>query len=332
MNTKLKKIISALLAVLMFSVIFTMTASAGSSVTYHFDSGVDFEFSGATLFITGSGYIPDMPSYRPWDGLSENGVSVAGSVKTIIISSGITYIGENSLSGFVNLENIIFESSTARSVEKPLTIGEWSITSCPSLKEIVFPDRTVSLGEGAFSSCTSLERVSFGSKFETISGSKLDTFNGCPLKEFNVSETNEKFTSVDGVLYSKDMTTLILYPSAKNGEVYTLPESVLKIETFAFGKTTNLLRLVFPNPDIVLADMAITEIGTLNQLQAPDSCTTVKDYVKEHNMIYVNENGEMTDSCICHRDGFIGFFYKIIRLFWMLFKMNPTCECGAAHY
>ena len=35
---------------------------------------------------------------------------------------------------------------------------------------------------------------------------------------------------------------------------------------------------------------------------------------------------------LCHKDGILGFFWKIIRIFQKLFGMNPVCECGAAHY
>ena len=35
---------------------------------------------------------------------------------------------------------------------------------------------------------------------------------------------------------------------------------------------------------------------------------------------------------LCHKSGFIGFIWKIVQFFWKLFKMNPECECGAAHY
>ena len=44
---------------------------------------------------------------------------------------------------------------------------------------------------------------------------------------------------------------------------------------------------------------------------------------------------EPTDSTcdhLCHKSGFIGFIWKIVQFFWKLFKMNPVCECGAAHY
>lgn len=40
------------------------------------------------------------------------------------------------------------------------------------------------------------------------------------------------------------------------------------------------------------------------------------------------------DSCdhICHKSGFMGFLWKIVRFFWKLFNMNPVCSCGVAHY
>ena len=37
-------------------------------------------------------------------------------------------------------------------------------------------------------------------------------------------------------------------------------------------------------------------------------------------------------SCNCHKGGFIGFIWKIVQFFWKLFKMNPICSCGVAHY
>lgn len=37
-------------------------------------------------------------------------------------------------------------------------------------------------------------------------------------------------------------------------------------------------------------------------------------------------------TCICHKGGFMGFIYKIIRIFWKIFGTNKACACGAAHY
>lgn len=40
------------------------------------------------------------------------------------------------------------------------------------------------------------------------------------------------------------------------------------------------------------------------------------------------------DTCdhLCHKDGILGFFWKIMQFFWKIFGTNPVCECGAAHY
>ena len=40
------------------------------------------------------------------------------------------------------------------------------------------------------------------------------------------------------------------------------------------------------------------------------------------------------DNCshLCHKTGFLGFIWKIVRFFQKLFRMNPVCECGAIHY
>ena len=37
-------------------------------------------------------------------------------------------------------------------------------------------------------------------------------------------------------------------------------------------------------------------------------------------------------SCNCHKTGFMGIIWKILKFFYKLFKINPVCECGAAHY
>ncbi|MGN1419161.1 MAG: hypothetical protein ACI4W6_07515, partial [Acutalibacteraceae bacterium] len=44
------------------------------------------------------------------------------------------------------------------------------------------------------------------------------------------------------------------------------------------------------------------------------------------------ENPSENCSCMCHKTGFVGFIYKIIRIFWKLFGINKICDCGVNHY
>ena len=44
-------------------------------------------------------------------------------------------------------------------------------------------------------------------------------------------------------------------------------------------------------------------------------------------------DGEINScSCICHSDGFMSIFWKILRFFFKTFGINKKCECGVSHY
>lgn len=61
-----------------------------------------------------------------------------------------------------------------------------------------------------------------------------DAFNMDALVEISVSADNKKFTSRDGVLFTKDLSVLIKYPNAKTGKSYTLPGETRIIAAGAF--------------------------------------------------------------------------------------------------
>lgn len=52
------------------------------------------------------------------------------------------------------------------------------------------------------------------------------------------------------------------------------------------------------------------------------------------NSLFYDENeGSKTCGCICHKENFISrIIYKILSIFWKLFKIGKSCECGAVHY
>lgn len=79
------------------------------------------------------------------------------------------------------------------------------------------------------------------------------TFSYCSkLTEILVDSENQNYSSIDGVLYSKDKTTLIQVPGGKSGEVI-IPDAVTTVEEYAFinckgltsvtiGKSVTLIR------------------------------------------------------------------------------------------
>jgi len=56
------------------------------------------------------------------------------------------------------------------------------------------------------------------------------------------------------------------------------------------------------------------------------------DYYCDECGISLGTSGSQNCSCSCHKSGFMGFIYKILRIFWKLFGIRKTCDCGAIHY
>ena len=67
------------------------------------------------------------------------------------------------------------------------------------------------------------------------------SFNNCPkLEKFTLNETSDKYEVIDGVIYSKDMSTLIRYPGAKSAEYFTIPSTVTTILSDAFRNGSHI--------------------------------------------------------------------------------------------
>ena len=73
-------------------------------------------------------------------------------------------------------------------------------------------------------------------------------FENCPyLTEIIVAEDNPYFTSVDGVLYNKNLTKLIAYPAGKRAESFVIPDSVKVIGEDAFNDCVYLNSITIPS-------------------------------------------------------------------------------------
>ena len=64
-------------------------------------------------------------------------------------------------------------------------------------------------------------------------------FSNLPkLQGITVDPANTSFSSINGVLFSKDGTILFTYPPGKTAETYTIPQSVTRINSLSFMNTS----------------------------------------------------------------------------------------------
>ncbi len=123
-------------------------------------------------------------------------------------------------------------------------------------------------------------------------------FLNCPsLRSIEVGENNPNYCSVNGVLFSKDKTTLILYPPAV-GDSYTIPDSVTSVGDYAFldcislrsvtipdsvkgigehafENCTSLAAVIFGGSMISIGDSAFSGCTSLTSLIVPDSVISI---------------------------------------------------------
>ncbi len=134
------------------------------------------------------------------------------------------------------MDHLIFSEYTVP--DGVTVIGAEAFQWC-SFISITIPDSVKSIEDLAFNSCYQLEEVIIGSGVTEINPS---AFFGCRgLYNISVSNQNEAYSSEDGVLYNKDKTTLIKYPSGSPAQSYTLPESVAVIGYSAFSDVWGLM-------------------------------------------------------------------------------------------
>jgi hypothetical protein len=123
------------------------------------------------------------------------------------------------------------------------------------LHEYIVPLSVKYICSGAFKDCSSIELLILHDGIEEIGdidyygGIDYDNaFIGCTsLKSIEVSAENKYFSSIDGVLFNKDVTTLIRFPAGKEISSYIIPSSVEQIDTDAFGCCKSLREIAIPN-------------------------------------------------------------------------------------
>lgn len=142
-----------------------------------------------------------------------------------------------------------------------------AFAGCPLLEQVVLPYSLSTIAKSAFLNCAKLTSIVLPSSVEEVSA---DSFNGCTgLKDVLVHPSNEKYKSVDGVLYTKDLKSLEFIPSAKAGEL-TLPRGLEAIKDNS-SKSTQLVSLSIPATVSKIGSAAFQGSKKLAAILIPDA-------------------------------------------------------------
>jgi len=130
------------------------------------------------------------------------------------------------------------------------------------------------IDNGAFNNCKNLKTLNISKDITEI---ETDSFDRVPLETIQVEEENEAYSSIDGVLFNKDGTELVKYPTNRKDEVYVVPKKVKKIHRLAFGWAEYLRKIILPDGLEEIQDMAITECTKIHSIFIPKKVKKIED-------------------------------------------------------
>lgn len=206
-----------------------------------------------TVSVTYNGAIADKKSLD-----IEGIVEIPSKIKHDNVVYDVNSIGQKAFANADKLKGIVIPSGVE-------TIGDFAFEDCDSLKSVVFPGNPVALGQGVFFKCSEISDVTIGSDWKNIDftmfrwsdkltsitiPAKIEKIQGVKklvaLNTISVDRNNKKFTSHNGMLYSKDGATLFACPRAYSGKV-KVNEGTIKVLDGALIDCTSVTSIDLPS-------------------------------------------------------------------------------------
>ena len=174
--------------------------------------------------------------------------------------------------------------------DKVTAIGSSAFSNCFYLEEINLGNGVRKLGVAAFKNCMSIQSITIPKNVQKI-GYNVAYF--CDkLAAYHVDEQNENYCDIDGVLYTKDKSKLVIYPKAKKltDQIYTVDPACKEIEGMAFDYAAGLKEIKLPDGLTTIGRYAFLCCEQLEKLQIPETVTTIKgalDHITNLRYLYL---------------------------------------------
>ena len=196
-----------------------------------------------------------------------NSVASIGNCAFEDCSSLITIEVDENNKYYCDIDGVLFTENKKMLIQYPM--GNDTIT-------YTIPDGVTNIGDSAFEDSSGLMIVSIPGSVTSI-GNKAFAYCGS-LLNIEVDENNKDYCDIDGVLFTKNMETLIQYPMGNIATTYTIPDSVTSIGDKAFGWCSKLTSVIIPDSMISIGDWAFSCCSGLTNIIIPDSVTSVGEW------------------------------------------------------
>ncbi len=193
-------------------------------------------------------------------------VKYTGTASSVSIPSSIKTIGAEAFAGNTSLTSIsIGENVTA--------IEYGAFKDCTYLSNVKLPDSLTTIGNAAFSNNTSLKKITLPKNLKDL-GSGV--FAGCEnLTTISISKDNANFVFEKNALYDKEKTLLYCYVEGAKSESYSMPDTVIDIDEYAFWGNDSLQEIKFSTNLKEIPSYAFSNCRNLLAVSIPYSVKTI---------------------------------------------------------
>lgn len=143
-------------------------------------------------------------------------------------------IGDHAFASMNKLESVTIQNGAVK-------IGDSAFKDNIKMKKLVLPDSIQKIGAEAFVN-SSVRIIHIPSSLKSLG---YDAFMDCHKIASFEGGQGYYYKVKDGVLYNKNMTKLIKYPSRKKEKSFSVPNSIKSVSSYAFDRTSNLVKLEF---------------------------------------------------------------------------------------
>lgn len=223
-----------------------------------------------------------------------------GETQSVIIPETVTEIARSAFDDCEELQNISVQANNVRYASEDGILYSHErkeLIRCPAGKQgdVVVAEGVTSIGYRAFGDCVKVTKVTLP---ESLVGISMCAFDRCyrladmyipknvsevginaflscnSLGSIEVDENNMTYASRDGMLSSKDGTTLVCCPPGKSGEV-TIAAGVTTIGEGAFDGCVGLTNIVIPNGVKEIGQFAFYGCNGLTNVAVPDGVENI---------------------------------------------------------
>lgn len=145
----------------------------------------------------------------------------------------------------------------------------------------------------------------------SITDIKPNAFKFSGFNKIEVDKNNLNYTSINGVLFSKDKTVLLAYPKENSATSYIIPDGVKIIESTAFMGTSNLNSIVIPNGVTTIKENVFYLCSNLKNVSIPTSVKSIGRDAFDFSVCSKVNNGYYISNCLIGADNEINGNFTI---------------------